>query len=42
MDIIIEAPYIFFIEGKFICIPLKYSDIGLAYSNIPTYINAYT
>ena len=39
---ITEAPYTFLIEGKLIFNPLKNSDIGLAYSNIPTKINAYT
>tara|TARA_B100000524_G_C23438102_1_gene294143 strand:+ start:281 stop:436 length:156 start_codon:yes stop_codon:yes gene_type:complete len=29
-------------EGKLIFISLRYSDIGLAYSKIPTNMNAYT
>ena len=40
IDIIIEAPKRFFIEGKLIFICLKYSDSGLAYSKIPTKIKA--
>ena len=35
---ITEAPYTFLIEGKLIFNPLKNSDIGLAYSNMPTKI----
>jgi hypothetical protein len=39
---ITEAPYTFFMEGKLIFNALKNSDIGLAYSNMPTKIKAYT
>tara|TARA_A100000164_G_C21377809_1_gene527236 strand:+ start:295 stop:477 length:183 start_codon:yes stop_codon:yes gene_type:complete len=37
-----EAPNIFLIEGKEIPYILRYSEIGLEYSNIPTKIKAYT
>ena len=40
IDIITDAPKIFFIEGSVIFKVLKYSDIGLAYSKIPTKIKA--
>ena len=40
IDIIIEAPNMFFIEGSIIFKLLKYSDTGLEYSKIPTKIKA--
>ena len=36
------APYMFLICGSVILKFLKYSEIGLAYSKIPTYMKAYT
>ena len=40
MDNMIDAPKRFFIDGSAILKSLKYEEIGLEYSNIPTYINA--
>tara|TARA_B100000767_G_scaffold265916_1_gene282573 strand:+ start:1753 stop:1929 length:177 start_codon:yes stop_codon:yes gene_type:complete len=42
MDIIIDAPYIFFIEGMAKPYSLRNVAKGLEYSKIPTKTNAYT